>query len=92
VSGVSILPLSTILIFPFGIVPTVWYFVFFILLSPPQYVLIVIVVADLFLDKIKSKYFQIIRKNNSLQPNVTISLILYAGNSGISQTLCNANV
>jgi len=30
---VSILPLSTILIFYFGIVPSVWYFLFFILLS-----------------------------------------------------------
>jgi hypothetical protein len=30
VSGVSILPLSTILIFYFGIVPTVWYFLFFL--------------------------------------------------------------
>ena len=31
VYGVSILPLSTILIFDFGIVPTVWYFLLFIL-------------------------------------------------------------
>ena len=29
VLGVSILPLSTILIFDFGIVPTVWYFLVF---------------------------------------------------------------
>ena len=29
---VSILPLSTILIFYFGIIPTVWYFLFLILL------------------------------------------------------------
>ena len=31
VLGISILPLSTILIFDFGIVPTVWYFLSFIL-------------------------------------------------------------
>ena len=29
VLGISILPLSTILIFDFGIVPTVWYFWYF---------------------------------------------------------------
>jgi hypothetical protein len=32
VSVISILPLSMILIFDFGIIPTVWYFLFFILL------------------------------------------------------------
>jgi hypothetical protein len=33
VLGLSILPLSTFLIFDFGSVPTVWYFLFFILLQ-----------------------------------------------------------
>jgi hypothetical protein len=32
VLGVSILSLSTILVFDFGIVPTVWYFLYFILI------------------------------------------------------------
>ena len=36
---VSILPLSAILIFDFGIVPTVWYFLFFILLRESSQVM-----------------------------------------------------